>query len=111
MEMDKIKGFINDLTGGDGKLDADDVKNIDGNQVKDMAEGAGLGDLTAKLENLGIGNLDIASLSRLDFPLDKTEIISTLKSAGVSDQLVSMLDKIPDQIYETLEDLQMKLPI
>lgn len=99
MKMDKIKGFINDLTGGDG------------NELKGTAEDAGLGDLTGKLENLDIGSFDISALSRLDFPLDKTEIISTVKSAGVSEQLVSMLDKIPDQIYETLEDLQMKLPI
>lgn len=109
--MDKIKGLFNSLTGDDGKLDTNDLKNVDINNLSAQAEELGLGDLTNKLQGLGIGNMDIAALGKLDFPLDKQEIISSLKSAGVSDQLVSLLDKVPDQVYESLLQLQDKLPI
>lgn len=107
--MDKIKGIFNSITGGDGKLDADDLKNVDVNNLMSQAEELGLGDLAAKADQLGIGNLDIAALGKLNFPLDKAGIISAVKSAGVSDSLVGMLDKIPDQVYDTLQDLQKKL--
>lgn len=110
-EMDKIKGFINDLTGGDGKLDANDLKNVDVNELHGMAEQAGLGDLSGKLESLGIGKVELGALSGLNFPLGKDEIISALKSAGVNDQLLSLLEKVPDQVYASLEELQKKLPI
>ena len=108
-EMDKLKGIFNSITGSDGKLDADDLKNIDVNDLKAQAESLGLGDLAAEADQLGIGNLDIAALGSLNFPLDKAGIVSAVKSAGVSDSLVGLLDKIPDQVYDTLQDLQKKL--
>lgn len=101
--MDKIKGFIDGLTGGDGKVDATDLQNAAGD--------LDLGALGGQLENLGIGGMDLGVLGGLDFPLDKAEIISALKSANVSDQLVSLLDKVPDQVYDSLMDLQKKLPL
>ena len=114
-DMDKIKGFINDLTGGDGKVDADDIKkaagDLDLGDLQAKAEEFGLGDLAAKADQLGIGNLDIAALGGLSFPLDKAGIISALKSANVSDSLLGLIEKVPDQVFDSLADLQKKLPI
>ena len=101
--MDKIKGLFNDLTGGDGKVDSGDLQNA--------AKNADLGDLQAKADQFGLGGFDLEALGKLDFPLDKQEIISSLKTAGVNDQLISLLDKVPDQVYESLTQLQEKLPI
>lgn len=108
--MDKIKKIFNDVTGGDGKVDADDLKNVDLNDVTAAASDLGLGDLDlGKLQNLGIGGADLSALSGLKFPLDKAGIISALKSANVSDQLLSLLEMVPDQVFNTLADLQKNL--
>lgn len=109
--MDKIKGLFNDLTGGDGKLDGDDLKNVDVNDLQAKADQAGLGDLTGKLDQLGIDSKDIETLSKLDFPVDKTEVISALKTAGVSGSLIGLVEKAPDQVFESINDLRDKLPI
>lgn len=109
--MDKIKGLFNDLTGGDGKVNADDLKNVDVNDLRAKAEDAGLGDLTGKLDQLGIGASDLEVLTKLDFPVDKNQIVSTLKTAGVSGTLISLVEKAPDQVFDSLNDLRDKLPI
>lgn len=113
--MDKIKGFINDLTGGDGKVDANDIQNAAGDvnmdNLMEKAEGLGLGDLGGKLEQFGISGSDLEVLSKINFPVDKAEIVSALKTAGVSDSLTSLVEKVPDGIIESLNDLRDKLPI
>lgn len=109
--MDKIKGFINDLTGGDGKLDGDDLKNVDVNDLQAKAKDLGLGDLGGKLEQFGISSGDLEALTRIDFPVDKAEVVSALKAVGVSDSLISLVEKVPDGMIESLNDLRDKLPI
>lgn len=101
--MDRIKGVFTDLTGRDGKFDSTDARAHVGD--------GDLGNLQARAEELGIGNLDLEALGRLDFPLDKAEIISALKTANVNQQLISLVEKVPDQVYESLAHLQEKLPI
>lgn len=100
--MDKIKGFINDLTGGDGKLDGDDISNASRN--------ANVEDLKSKADSLGLGNIDLDLLKSLEFPLTKDEIISQLKAAGTNDTLLSVVEKVPDQVYENINQLRDKLP-
>lgn len=97
--MDKIKGFINDLTGGDGKVSADDIKNVDVNDLKTQAE------------DLGIGNIDLDLLKSLEFPLTKDEVVSQLKAAGANSTLVSIVGQVPDQAYNSINELREKLPI
>lgn len=96
--MDKIKGIFNDINGGDSKLDGDDLKNVDVNELKKNAE------------DLGIGKYDVEALTKLSFPLEKNEVVSNLKAAGVSDQLVGLVEKVPDQLFENLDQLRAKLP-
>lgn len=114
-EMDKIKGFISGLTGGDGKVDVDDIKNAAGDvnldDLKAKADELGLGDLANKAEELGISNLDLTALAGLSFPIDKAGIVSALRSANVSDKLLSLVEMVPDQVFDSLTDLQKKLPI
>lgn len=109
--MDKIKGLFNSITGGDGKIDSGDLKNLNSSELRAQAEQMGLGDLAAKADQLGIGNFDIAALGKLNFPLDKAGIISALRSANVSEQMISLVEKVPDQVYDSLVELQKKLPI
>lgn len=100
--MDKIKGIFNDLTGGNDDLNPRDVKDQPGN--------TGVDDLKAKADDLGIGNLNLEMLSSLEFPLTKQEVLSQLKGAGADDRLVGLVEQVPDQVYNTLNDLKDKLP-
>lgn len=101
--MDKIKGFINDLTGGDGNVDRNDIDNVRNN--------ANVEDLKAKADDLGMGNIDLDLLKSLEFPLTKQEVVSQIKAAGANDMLVGLVEKVPDQVYENINDLRDKLPI
>lgn len=101
--MDKIKGFINDLTGGDGNLDANDLSNA--------AKDVNVDDLKNQAENLGLGDMNLDLLTSLEFPLTKEEVVSQLKAAGANGTLVSIVEQVPDQVYGTLNELREKLPI
>lgn len=101
--MDKIKGFINDLTGGDGNVDRNDIDNARNN--------TNVEDLKAKADDLGIGNIDLDLLKSLEFPLTKQEVVSQLKAAGANDMLIGLVEKVPDQVYENINELRDKLPI
>lgn len=101
--MDKIKGFINDLTGGDGNVDRNDIDNVRNN--------ANVEDLKAKADDLGIGNIDLDLLKSLEFPLTKQEVVSQIKAAGANDMLIGLVEKVPDQVYENINELRDKLPI
>lgn len=101
--MDKIKGFINDLTGGDGNVDRNDIDNVRSN--------ANVEDLKAKADDLGIGNIDLDLLKSLEFPLTKQEVVSQIKAAGANDMLIGLVEKVPDQVYENINELRDKLPI
>lgn len=84
--MDKIKGFINDLTGGDGKLDSSDVK-------------------------AQIGDLGLDDLKSLEFPITKAELLETLRANGSSELLIQAVDKVPADTFNSINDLKSKLPI
>lgn len=101
--MDRIKGIFNDLTGGDSDLEPRDVKDQPGN--------TGVDDLKAKANDLGIGDLDLEMLSSLEFPLTRREVLSQLKGAGADERLIALVEKVPDQVYNTLNELKAKLPI
>src|SRR5690554_6077425 len=100
--MDRIKGMFDDLTGGDDNLDSGDVKDQPGN--------TGVDDLKARANDLGIGDLNLELLSSLEFPLTKQEVLSQLKGAGADERLVALVEKVPDQVYNTLNELKDKLP-
>lgn len=101
--MDRIKGLFNDLTGGNKDLDSRDVKDQPGN--------TGVDDLKARAENLGLSGLNLEMLSSLEFPLTRQEVLSQLKGAGADDRLIGLVEQVPDQVYDTLNDLKAKLPI
>lgn len=84
--MDKIKGIFNDLTGGDGKLDSSDVQ-------------------------AQIGDLGLNDLKDLTFPITKAEVLETLRANGSSDLLIQAVEKVPQDTFNTLNDLKEKLPI
>lgn len=84
--MDKIKGIFNDITGGDGKLDSSDVQ-------------------------AQIGDLGLNDLKDLTFPITKAEVLETLRANGSSDLLIQAVEKVPQDTFNTLNDLKEKLPI
>ncbi len=84
--MDKIKGLFNDLTGGDGKVDSSDIK-------------------------AQIGDLGVDDLKDLTFPITKAEVLETLRTNGSSDLLIQAVEKVPQDTFDSLNDLKAKLPI
>lgn len=84
--MDRIKGMLNDLTGGDGKLDSSDVK-------------------------AQIGDLGLDDLKDLSFPITKAEVLETLRNNGSSSLLINAVEKVPADTFNSLNDLKSKLPI
>lgn len=84
--MDKIKGMFNSVTGGDGKLDSSDIK--------------------AQLGDLGLDDL-----KDLTFPITKAEVLETLRANGSSSLLIGAVEKVPQDTFNTLNDLKAKLPI
>lgn len=84
--MDKIKGIFNDITGGDGKLDSSDVQ-------------------------AQIGDLGLNDLKDLTFPITKAEVLETLRANGSSDLLIQGVEKVPQDTFNSLNDLKEKLPI
>lgn len=84
--MDKIKGMFNDLTGGDGKVDSSDIK--------------------AQLGDIGIDDL-----KDLTFPITKAEVLETLRANGSSDLLIQGVEKIPQDTFNSVNDLKDKLPL
>lgn len=85
-KMDKIKGLFNDLTGGDGKVDSSDIK-------------------------AQIGDLGVDDLKDLTFPITKAEVLETLRTNGSSDLLIQAVEKVPQDTFDSLNDLKAKLPI
>lgn len=84
--MDMIKKLFNDVTGGDGKLDAQDIKNQ-------------------------LGDLGIDDLKDIKFPITKKGIIDILKENKASSALIMAAEQLPDTTYESLNDIKDKLPI
>ena len=84
--MDKIKSLFNDLTGGDGKVDSSDIK-------------------------AQIGDLGLDDLKDLTFPITKAEVLETLRANGSSDLLIQAVEKVPQNTFDSLNDLKAKLPI
>lgn len=84
--MDKIKKMFNDLTGGDGKVDSSDIK-------------------------AQIGDLGLDDLKDLQFPITKAEVLETLRNNGSSDLLIQAVEKVPQDTFDSLNDLKSKLPI
>lgn len=83
--MDKIKKIFNDVTGGDGKVDAADLKNQ-------------------------IGDLGLDDLKDLNFPVTKSEILSLLKENKVSEAVISAAEQLPDETFNSINDIKAKLP-
>lgn len=83
--MDKIKSMFNDLTGGDNKLDSSDIK-------------------------AQIGDTGLDDLKDLTFPITKAEVLETLHANGSSDLLIQGVEKIPQDTFNSLNDLKEKLP-
>jgi hypothetical protein len=84
--MDKIKSLFNDLTGGDGKVDSSDIK-------------------------AQMGDLGIDDLKDLSFPITKAEVLETLRNNGSSSLLITAVEKVPADTFNSLNDLKSKLPI
>lgn len=83
--MDKIKKIFNDVTGGDGKVDASDIMNQ-------------------------VGDLGLDDLKNLSFPITKEEIIEVLKQNNASSALIAGVEQIPADKFESLNELKGKLP-
>lgn len=98
--MDKIKNFIGDFTGGDGRTDREE-----------MSKNANVEDLKSRADDLGMGNINLDMLKSLEFPLAKQEVVSNLKAGGANDTLLGLVEKVPDQVYESIDQLRDKLPI
>ncbi|MCO5218210.1 MAG: DUF2795 domain-containing protein [Thermomicrobiales bacterium] len=80
-----IKKLFNDVTGGDGKLDAEDIKNQ-------------------------LGDLGVDDLKDLKFPITKKGIIDILKENKASSTLIMAAEQLPDATFESLNDLKKHLP-
>lgn len=83
--MDKIKKIFDDITGGDGKLDASDIKSQ-------------------------LGDLGLDDLQDIKFPITKQEIIDILKENKASSALIAGAEQLPDETFNSLNDLKSKLP-
>ncbi len=44
-------------------------------------------------------------LEEITFPVDKAELIDQVADSGAPDEIVSVLERIPDGIYERVEDV------
>lgn len=84
--MDRIKGMLNDLTGGDGNVDSSDIK-------------------------AQIGDLGLDDLKDLSFPITKAEVLETLRNNGSSSLLINAVEKVPADTFNSLNDLKAKLPL
>lgn len=82
--MDKIKGFIDDLKGDDGKL--------------------GLDDITGQVGNIGLGDL-----KDLSWPVEKAELVSMLEQRGTNEQIISAVERVPQDRFDSLADLKSKI--
>ncbi|MCA9833546.1 MAG: DUF2795 domain-containing protein [Thermomicrobiales bacterium] len=83
--MDKLKKIFNDVTGGDGKIDAEDIKGQ-------------------------LGDLGLDDLTKLQFPIDRAGIIKILKENKASEMLVMAAEKLPDETFDSVNDLKKHLP-
>jgi hypothetical protein len=75
----------------------DKIKDI----VSDITGGKDLGDLD-------LGGVE-KYLDGITFPIDKTELKSALQSKGVPDQVLGFVDKLPDKVFESQDDLVSSL--
>ena len=84
--MDNIRGVFNSITGDDDKQDASDIQ--------------------AQLGETGLDDL-----KDLTFPITKAEVLETLRANGSSDLLIQAVEKVPQNTFNSLNDLKEKLPI
>lgn len=99
--MDKIKKMFDNLTGGDGKVDASDIENT-------------VGDLqNTNLQDLKLGDMDLGilqDLTKLDFPITKAEVVQFLKDQNASGTVIAVVQQAPEEIFNTVNDLRKHLP-
>lgn len=99
--MDKIKKMFDNLTGGDGKVDASDIENT-------------VGDLqNTNLQDLKLGDMDLGilqDLTKLDFPITKAEVVQFLKDKNASGTVIAVVQQAPEEIFNTVNDLRKHLP-
>lgn len=46
-----------------------------------------------------VNPIQIQKFLKLDYPADKQTLIDTARSAGADENVISMLEKIPDRVY------------
>lgn len=84
--MNKIRDLFNGLTRGNGKVQSSEIK-------------------------AQIGDLSLDDLKDLTFPITKAEVLETLRANGSSDLLIQAVEKVPQNSFDSLNDLKAKLPI
>jgi hypothetical protein len=60
-----------------------------------------------------LGDLDLAGVEKylegITFPISKEELKTALQNNGVPDQVLGVVDKLPDQVFSSQEDLTKSL--
>jgi hypothetical protein len=75
----------------------DKIKDI----VSDITGGGDLGDLN-------LGGVE-KYLDGITFPIDKAELKTALQNNGVPDQVLGVVDKLPNKVFESQDDLVSNL--
>lgn len=78
--------MFNDLTGGGDKTDSSDVQ-------------------------AQLGETGLEDLRDLTFPITKAEVLETLRANGSSSILIDGVEQIPQDTFDSLNDLKEKLPV
>ncbi|GHO85568.1 DUF2795 domain-containing protein [Dictyobacter formicarum] len=58
--------------------------------------------------NINAGQID-QILNSLPYPISKDSLIQQARSRGVNDQIISMMEKLPDKTFNSADDLKSSL--
>jgi Protein of unknown function (DUF2795) len=58
--------------------------------------------------NLDLGPLS-PLLSQIQFPISKADLIQAVQQKGASNQVTSLLQRLPDKTFNSLQDVQNEL--
>jgi hypothetical protein len=59
--------------------------------------------------NIDLSGLLNSVLSQVQFPIDKDQLIQSAKQQGASDQVISTLQRLPNQTFNSPQDLKNAL--